>query len=76
VLATDLAAAAMRCPTLFVCGERDRMTPPRALGPVREALANAGASARMIAVPGAGHAVMAEAPDAVSQSLRGFLTDT
>lgn len=85
VLATDLAAcnaygggmeaaAAVRCPVLMVCGERDQMTPPRAVKPLREALVNAAGGARMITIPAAGHAMMAEAPDATTDSIRGFLT--
>lgn len=85
VLAADLAAcdgyahgleaaAAVRCPVLLLIGERDQMTPPRAVQPLHEALAKAGASARMMRIPGAGHALMAEAPDAVTSSMRGFLT--
>lgn len=84
VLATDLGAcnawtagldlaAAVRCPTLLVCGERDQMTPPRAVKPLHEALVNAAGGARMITVSGAGHALMTEAPNAVSDAIRGFL---
>lgn len=84
VLATDLgacntwtggleAAAGVRCPTLLVCGERDQMTPPRAVKPLCEALVNAAGGARMMTVPGAGHALMTEAPDAISDAIRGFI---
>jgi len=87
VLAADLAAcnnwlggleAAGRitCPTLLICGERDQMTPPRAVKPLRDALVNVPSGARMMQIPGAGHALMAEAPDAISDALRGFFTDT
>ncbi len=85
VLATDLAAcnawqdgfaaaAQVRCPTLLICGERDQMTPPRAVKPLRDALVNVSGGARMTVLPGAGHAMAAEAPDAVTDSLRGFFT--
>lgn len=84
VLATDLGAcnawadglavaAGVRCPTLLICGERDQMTPPRAVKPLRDALVNVAGGARMIILPGAGHAMMAEAPDALTDSIRGFL---
>tara|TARA_R110001583_G_scaffold24563_1_gene89751 strand:+ start:100508 stop:101314 length:807 start_codon:yes stop_codon:yes gene_type:complete len=84
VLATDLSAcnawadglaraADIRCPTLLVSGERDQMTPPRAVKPLYEALVNAAGGARMITVAGAGHAMMAESPDAVTNAIRGFL---
>lgn len=84
VLATDLAAcnawssglevaAGVRCPTLLICGERDQMTPPRAVKPLRDALVNAAGGARMMTIAGAGHALMAEAPAAISDAIRGFL---
>lgn len=87
VLATDLAACnawqdglatagRVVCPTLLICGERDQMTPPRAVKPLRDALVNAQGGARMMEIPGAGHALMAEAPDAISDALRGFFTHT
>lgn len=87
VLATDLAACTawqdglaaaggVVCPTLLICGERDQMTPPRAVKPLRDALVNAQGGARMMEIPGAGHALMAETPDAISDALRGFFTDT
>lgn len=85
VLATDLAAcnayvggldaaAGVRCPTAMICGQRDQMTPMRANRPLREALANAAGGPRIIAIESAGHAMMAEAPDAVSESIRGLLS--
>jgi len=86
VLAVDLAAchayqgglaaaAAVRCPTLMLCGERDQMTPLRAANVLFDALVNAAGGARMMTIPRAGHAMISEAPDAVSDSLRAFLTD-
>jgi pimeloyl-ACP methyl ester carboxylesterase len=85
VLAVDLAACnayddglaaagRVRCPTLLLCGARDQMTPGRAVKPLQEALVNAAGGARMITIPRAGHAMMAEAPDAVGDSIRSFLT--
>lgn len=84
VLATDLSAcnnwqtglseaAKIHCPTLLISGERDQMTPPRAVKPLREALVNVPGGARMMTLEGAGHAMMAEAPDALSNAIRGFL---
>lgn len=84
VLATDLeacnawtdglaVAAEIRCPTLLVCGERDQMTPPRAVKPLHDALVNASGGARMMTVPGTGHAMMAESPAAVSNAIGRFL---
>ncbi|MDO9599411.1 MAG: alpha/beta hydrolase [Azoarcus sp.] len=84
VLATDLqacnawldgleVAAAIRCPTLLVCGERDQMTPARAVKPLCDALVNAAGGARMMTLPGAGHAMMAESPRALSDAIGKFL---
>lgn len=68
--ATGLEAAArVRCPALLVCGERDQMAPPRASGPLLEALSDA----RPVLLPGCGHAVMSEQPDALLDALRGFI---
>lgn len=85
VLANDLAAcnayaqgldaaARVRCPIAMICGERDQMTPMRAARPLLEALSTAG-HARMITLAGAGHAMMAEAPQMLTDSIRGFLLE-
>lgn len=85
VLANDLAAcnayvqgldaaARVRCPTAMICGERDQMTPMRAARALREALSTA-ARTRMITIAGAGHAMMAEAPGILTDSIRGFLLE-
>ncbi|RPH46171.1 MAG: alpha/beta fold hydrolase [Burkholderiales bacterium] len=64
-------ATALRCPALMVLGERDAMTPPRAaaglIGAIRDA--------RVTRVPGCGHAIMTEAPDALREALDGWLRD-
>jgi len=65
----DEAAAKLRCPTLFVIGERDMMTPPR-LG---LALAKKIESAQVVTLPGIGHIMMEEAPDATLDALRRIL---
>jgi pimeloyl-ACP methyl ester carboxylesterase len=86
VLANDLAAcnayqqgleaaARVRCPTALLCAARDQMTPRRAVQPLCEALANVPGGVRMITIDAAGHAMMAEAPDAVTDSLRGYLSE-
>lgn len=59
-----LAAAAVACPTLFVQGRRDMMTPPRSA----QALTAAIAHGRIVGVD-AGHAMMSEAPEAVLDAL-------
>ena len=77
VLATDLlachryadglaAAAAVRCPALLILGGRDIMAPPRNA----RALAAALPSHQAVTLPGCGHAMMAEEPDAVREALR------
>ncbi|MDX9885737.1 alpha/beta hydrolase [Thauera sp.] len=71
VLATDLvacddwqdglaAASRVRCPVLLVTGDCDRMTPADAVVPLREAFT--ACDARLVVLPGLGHALMQEAP--------------
>lgn len=52
-------------PTVIVCGDRDRLTPPDH----SRAMAQALPSARLVLVPGAGHLVLLERPDAVNAAL-------
>ncbi len=63
------AAAMLDCPALIVSGSRDMMTHPRAAtklaGNIRDV--------RSVTLDGAGHALMAEQPDAVLDALRGFI---
>jgi len=61
------AAAAVRCPVDFVLGARDQMTSPKQTVDIARAL-----KARVHTVA-AGHALMAEAPDAVLAALRQAL---
>jgi pimeloyl-ACP methyl ester carboxylesterase len=63
------AAASVRCATLLVLGGRDQMAPPRNAAPLAQALQ----SARTVTLPGIGHSMMTEAPDAVLDALRGFV---
>jgi len=78
VLGTDLAAcdsyrdgtqaaAKVTQPTALVLGERDLMTPLKA----GRALAALIPSSRTVTLPGAGHMLMAEHPDAVLKALAG-----
>jgi pimeloyl-ACP methyl ester carboxylesterase len=80
VLAADLAAcdayaegtaaaAKVACPTLVIIGQADRMTPAKA----GHALAKEIAGASAIVLPGVGHMMMAEAPNAISDALIGFV---
>jgi len=63
------AAAAVRCPALLIVGARDLMAPPRNT----DALVAALPDKKVVTLPGCGHALMAEQPDAVLDALRRFL---
>jgi len=56
-------------PTLVVCGEEDRLTPPKYAEFLRDGIPGA----RLERVAGAGHMVMLEAPDRVARAVRSFL---
>ena len=62
-------AAAVSCPALGLLASRDQMTPPKAAAALLRALPGA----RTVNIPASGHAMMAEAPDAVLDALLGFL---
>lgn len=66
----EVAATAVSCPTLFLLGQQDMMTPPRATASLRKAIP----TARVVQLDHCGHALMAEQPDAVLASLFGFAT--
>mgnify|MGYP001766084260 CR=1 FL=1 len=59
----------IQAPTLVICGSDDRMTPLR----YAQYLADHIPGARLAAVPGAGHMVMLEQPQAVAVALSEFL---
>ncbi len=63
----ESAAAAVKCPVLFVFGKKDMMTPPRSTKLLTGALAHG-----KITSVDAGHQMMSEAPDAVLDALAGF----
>jgi pimeloyl-ACP methyl ester carboxylesterase len=63
------SAAKVRCPTLFILGSRDMLTPPRNATELQAALPDA----RTVVLEGTGHALMAERPDAVLDALIGFV---
>jgi pimeloyl-ACP methyl ester carboxylesterase len=79
VLASDLAAcngydtahvaARVACPTLLLLGSEDHMTPPARAKALGEAIAGS----QIILLPGVGHMMMSEAPDAVIDALLRFL---
>jgi pimeloyl-ACP methyl ester carboxylesterase len=62
------AARALQCPALFVLGERDQMTPPKAA----QSLIDACAQPQVVTLPATGHAMMAENPDGVRRALAAF----
>ena len=64
------AAAALSCATLVISGSKDMMTHPKAAAKLAAAIAGS----RSVTLDGAGHALMAEQPDAVLDALRGFIT--
>ena len=63
------AAEKVTCPTLFVLGARDRMTPARAADGLIAAISR---SSRVL-LPDSGHMMMLEAPGATRDALRNFL---
>lgn len=66
----EAAAAALRCPVLFIFGSKDMMTPPRSTKLLTAAVA-AATSSRVVQVD-AGHSLMAEQSGAVLDALFGF----
>lgn len=64
----EAAAAALRCPVLFVLGRDDRMTPPKASAALRERLP----AAHTALIDGGAHGLMAEQPDAALDALYGW----
>jgi len=63
------ALAGLRAPALVITGSQDLLTP---LGDAEE-LAELLVHARLVDVRGAGHALMAEQPNAFNRSVLGFL---
>ncbi len=64
----DAAMPQVTAPTLFILGQQDQMTPPKAT----QSLIKAAQHGTVAMVPG-GHQMMLEAPDAVLAALRGLL---
>jgi pimeloyl-ACP methyl ester carboxylesterase len=63
------AAAALACPALIISGSRDMMTHPKAAAKLGAVIKDA----RSVSLDGAGHALMAEQPDAVLDAVRKFI---
>jgi len=64
----DAAMEQVQCPTLFVLGSQDQMTPPKAA----QSLVGKAKNAKVVQLP-AGHSLMTEDPDGVLQALKDFL---
>lgn len=65
------AAAKVTCPVLLLSAAQDRMTPPKAIAPLANAL-TAAKKVNKVVLSGAGHAMMAEAPGAVLDAIWQF----
>ena len=63
----EVAAATVHCPTLFIFGSKDMMTPPRSTKTLTGTIKHG----QLMQVD-AGHQLMAEQPDAVLDALFGF----
>jgi len=66
--AGETAMAQVQCPTLFILGQQDQMTPPKAA----QSLISQAAHAQVVKLK-AGHSLMTEAPEAVLHALVDFL---
>ena len=64
----ETAMTQVSCPTLFILGKQDQMTPPKAA----QSLIAKAARAQVVTLT-AGHALMTEAPEAVLHALVDFL---
>lgn len=68
----EAAMAAITCPVLFVLGEQDQMTPPKAAKGLIEAAKGAGKAVQVQMIPH-GHNQMTESPDAMLFAVHDFL---
>lgn len=64
----EAAAKSVSCPTLFLLGKRDMMTPPKATATLTKSIPHA----KVVQIENCGHALMAEQPDAVLDALFAF----
>ena len=67
------AVAAIACPVLFVLGESDQMTPPRAAKSLIDQAQASGKSFQVVKVP-MGHHQMSESPEETLNALKDFLS--
>ena len=63
----EIAAASVHCPTVFIFGARDMMTPPKSTKLLTSAIAHG-----TVVQVDSGHELMAEQPDAVLDALFAF----
>jgi pimeloyl-ACP methyl ester carboxylesterase len=63
------AVAGIRIPTLILCGAEDKMTPPALSEQLQDHIPGAG----LALIPGAGHFVMLENPEAFNEVLADFV---
>ena len=66
------AMAGVTCPVLFVLGERDQMTPPRAATSLIDQAKATGKTIHVVKVP-MGHHQMSESPEETLNALKSFL---
>ena len=71
----EAAMAAITCPVLFVLGEQDQMTPPKAAKGLIDTANAAGKTVKVQLIPN-GHNQMTESPDATLFAIRDFLNTT
>ena len=64
--------AEIGCPTLVLCGENDKLTPPKYAHYLRDNIPGA----TLTIIPQAGHMVMMEQPDLVNDAIQRFLVAT
>jgi pimeloyl-ACP methyl ester carboxylesterase len=67
------AMTALTCPVLFVLGERDQMTPPKAAKSLMDQAAATGKTYRVVKVP-MGHHQMTESPEETLKAMHAFLS--
>jgi pimeloyl-ACP methyl ester carboxylesterase len=65
----ELAVRGIKLPTLIICGQEDKMTPPAN----SEALRDIIPGAQLALIPEAGHLVMMEEPEAFNSALKEFV---
>jgi pimeloyl-ACP methyl ester carboxylesterase len=68
----EAAIAQITCPVLFLLGEQDQMTPPKAAQGLVKAARNADKAVQVASLP-VGHHQMSEAPEETLRTIRDFL---